>query len=68
MMMDGMGGMVWGVFSFLLGLLLIFLFVVNGCRCREMAVGSEPAFSNAKSGDWTRHSQETLCERKDQQG
>lgn len=28
MMMDGMGMMVWGVFSFLLGLLLIFLFVV----------------------------------------
>lgn len=26
--MDGMGMMVWGVFSFLLGLLLIFLFVV----------------------------------------
>lgn len=28
MMMDGMGMMVWGVFSFLLGLLLIFLVVV----------------------------------------
>lgn len=28
MMMDGMGMMVWGVFSFLLALLLIFLFVV----------------------------------------
>jgi putative membrane protein len=28
MMMNGMGMMVWGVFSFLLGLLLIFLFVV----------------------------------------
>ena len=28
MMMDGMGMMVWGVFSFLLGLLLIFLFIV----------------------------------------
>lgn len=28
MMMDGMGMMIWGVFSFLLGLLLIFLFVV----------------------------------------
>lgn len=28
MMMNGMGKMVWGVFSFLLGLLLIFLFVV----------------------------------------
>jgi putative membrane protein len=28
MMMEGMGMMVWGVFSFLLGLLLIFLFVV----------------------------------------
>ena len=27
-MMNGMGMMVWGVFSFLLGLLLIFLFVV----------------------------------------
>ena len=27
-MMDGMGMMVWGVFSFLLGLFLIFLFVV----------------------------------------
>ena len=26
--MDGMGMMVWGVFSFLLGLVLIFLFVV----------------------------------------
>ena len=26
--MDGMGMMIWGVFSFLLGLLLIFLFVV----------------------------------------
>lgn len=28
MMMDGMGMMIWGVFSFLLGLLLIFLFVL----------------------------------------
>ena len=28
MMMSGMGMMVWGVFSFLLGLLLIFVFVV----------------------------------------
>lgn len=28
MMMDGTGMMIWGVFSFLLGLLLIFLFVV----------------------------------------
>lgn len=28
MMMDGMGMMGWGVFSFLLGLLLIFVFVV----------------------------------------
>jgi len=27
-MMDGMGMMTWGIFSFLLGLLLIFLFVV----------------------------------------
>jgi len=28
MMMDGMGMMIWGAFSFLLGLLLILLFVV----------------------------------------
>ena len=28
MMMDGMGMMIWGVFSFLLGLVLIFLFIV----------------------------------------
>ena len=28
MMMDGIGMMVWGVFSFLLGLVLIFLFIV----------------------------------------
>ncbi len=28
MMMDGMGMMIWGVFSFLLGLLLILIFVV----------------------------------------
>lgn len=28
MMMDGMGMMIWDVFSFLLGLLLIFLFVL----------------------------------------
>lgn len=28
MMMDGMGMMIWGVFSFLLGLLLIFLLIV----------------------------------------
>jgi putative membrane protein len=28
MVMDGMGMMSWGVFSFLLGLLLIFVFVV----------------------------------------
>ena len=27
-MMDGMGMMIWGVFSFLLGLLLILLFVL----------------------------------------
>ena len=27
-MMDGMGMMIWGVFSFLLGLVLIFLFIV----------------------------------------
>jgi len=28
MMMDGMGMMAWGVFSFLLGLLILFLFVL----------------------------------------
>jgi len=28
MMMDGMGMMIWGVLSFLLGLLLIFLFLM----------------------------------------
>lgn len=27
-MMDGMGMMLWGLFSFLLGLVLIFLFIV----------------------------------------
>lgn len=29
-MMDGMGMMVWGLFSFLLGLLVLFLFVLAG--------------------------------------
>jgi putative membrane protein len=28
MMMDGMGMMIWGLFSFLLGLLILFLFVL----------------------------------------
>jgi putative membrane protein len=43
-MMNGMGMMVWGVFSFLLGLLLIFLFVVVVVAAVKWLWGQETAF------------------------
>ncbi len=44
MMMDGMGMMIWGVFSFLLGLLLIFLFVVVVVAAVKWLWGRETPF------------------------
>ena len=43
-MMNGMGMMVWGVFSFLLGLLLIFLFVVIVVAALKWLWGQERPF------------------------
>ena len=43
-MMNGMGMMVWGVFSFLLGLLLIFLFVVAVAAAVKWLWGRETRF------------------------
>lgn len=44
-MMNGMGMMVWGVFSFLLGLLLIFLFVVIVVAAVKWLWGQETPFA-----------------------
>ena len=44
MMMNGMGVMVWGVFSFLLGLLLIILFVVVVVAAVKWLWGRETPF------------------------
>lgn len=43
-MMDGMGMMVWGVFSFLLGLLLIFLFIVAAVAAVKWVWGQRAPF------------------------
>ena len=43
-MMNGMGMMVWGVFSFLLGLLFIFLFVVIVVAAVNWLSGRETPF------------------------
>ena len=43
-MMNGMGMMVWGVFSFLLGLLLIILFVVVVVAAVKWLWGRETPF------------------------
>ena len=43
-MMNGMGMMVWGVFSFLLGLLLIFLFVVAAVAAVKWIWGQKTPF------------------------
>jgi putative membrane protein len=43
-MMNGMGMMVWGLFSFLLGLLLIFLFVVVVIAAVKWLWGQEKPF------------------------
>lgn len=40
-MMNGMGMMVWGVFSFLLGLIVIFLFVVAVVAALKWIWGSK---------------------------
>jgi putative membrane protein len=47
MMMDGMGMMVWGVFSFLLGLLLIFLFLVGAVVAVRWLWGQKSLFGAA---------------------
>ena len=49
MMMSGMGMMVWGVFSFLLGLLLIFVFVVAIAAAVKWPWGQKFAFATAGS-------------------
>ena len=43
-MMNGMGMMIWGVFSFLLGLVLIFLFVVAVVVAVKWLWGQKTAF------------------------
>lgn len=43
-MMNGMGMMVWGVFSFLLGLLLIFLLVVVAVAAVKWLWGQQMPF------------------------
>lgn len=43
-MMNGMGMMVWGVFSFLLGLLLIFVFVVVVAAAVKWLWGQQTPF------------------------
>jgi putative membrane protein len=42
MMMDGLGMMIWGVFSFLLGLLLILLFIVAAVAVVKWVWGKTP--------------------------
>jgi putative membrane protein len=44
-MMNGMGMMVWGIFSFLLSLLLIFLFVVIVVAAVKWLWGQERPFA-----------------------
>jgi putative membrane protein len=41
-MMNGMGMMVWGLFSFLLGLLILFLFVLAAAYAVKWAWGQRP--------------------------
>jgi len=54
MMMDGMGMMTWGIFSFLLGLLLIFLFVVLVVAAVQWLRGKGgPLSRNTESACWT---------------
>lgn len=43
-MMDGMGMMAWGVFSFLLGLVLIFLFIVTVVAALKWVWGQRTPF------------------------
>jgi putative membrane protein len=47
-MMDGMGMMVWGVFGSLLGLLLIFLFVVAVVAVVRWMWGNKEALSTGR--------------------
>ena len=51
MMMDGMGLMTWGIFSFLLGLLLIFLFVVIVVAAVKWLWGKGAPFVTEHRGD-----------------
>jgi putative membrane protein len=47
MMMDGMGMMIWGVFSFLLGLLLILLFIVAAVLVVKWVWGKTPLIAGS---------------------
>ena len=54
MVMDGMGMMTWGIFSFLLGLLLIFLFVVIVVAAVKWLWGEgRPLPRNTERARWT---------------
>ena len=44
MMMDGLGMTLWGVFTFLLGLLLIFLVIVGVMAALKWLWGEKPTF------------------------
>jgi len=43
MMMDGMGMMVWGILSFLFGLLVLFLFILAAAYGVKWVWGQRPA-------------------------
>ena len=45
MMMDGLGMTLWGVFTFLLGLLLIFLVIVGVMAALKWLWGEKPTFT-----------------------
>ncbi len=51
MMMDGMGMMIWGVFSFLLGLVLIFLFIVAVVAAVKWVWGQRTPFIQRNGED-----------------
>jgi putative membrane protein len=41
-MMDGMGMMIWGLFSFLLGLIVLFLFILAAAYAVKWVWGQRP--------------------------
>ncbi|TMA10207.1 MAG: SHOCT domain-containing protein [Deltaproteobacteria bacterium] len=51
MMMDGMGMMIWGVFSFLLGLVLVFLFIVAVVAAVKWVWGQRTPFIQRNGED-----------------